>query len=114
MNIKHNGYRIFTGDETNQVECHPFPKPANPTSWYFEPLDYEGDTLWSQPFTTSKEAMAAVNELSSVGDRVYGGSGEDYDEGVILEFHTSELVTIGWSNETRTTVNINTVSKLES
>ena len=48
--------RIFKGSETKQVDGTTR-KPANPKAWYFEPVDYEGDTLWSRPERTLGDAI---------------------------------------------------------
>jgi len=50
-------YRIFQGWETRQ---EPFEPKAygfkRSQGWYFEPSDYEGDILWSDPLDTQQDA----------------------------------------------------------
>ena len=55
-------FRVFRGKNTQQIDGHTS-KPARGSAWYFEPLDYEGDTLWSSPFLTETQAgQAALDE----------------------------------------------------
>jgi len=59
MKVTH--YMIFKGNETRQLDIHG--KPARQDSWYYEPADYEGDILWSNPFKTKKEVLQAIKDL---------------------------------------------------
>ena len=49
-------YRIFQGKETGQI-CGVSCKEAEPEKWYFEPVDYAGDVLWSEPFESEGDAF---------------------------------------------------------
>lgn len=49
-------FRIFQGMSTWQVDGVTGAE-AQPTLWYWEPRDYTGDVLWSQPFATPDEAI---------------------------------------------------------
>lgn len=51
--------RLFQGRDTRQIDGvsgH----PAQTDAWYWEPADYEGDTLWSEAFATREEAAQAA------------------------------------------------------
>ena len=58
-------FRVFKGENTRQIDgvSH---QPARPGFWYFEPLDYAGDVLWSEPFPT--ETLAAEAALAEEED----------------------------------------------
>lgn len=49
--------RVFRGDTTGQVRFDG--KPADPELWYYEPVDYEGDVLWSRGYGSRAEAYQA-------------------------------------------------------
>lgn len=51
-------FRFFRGRDTAQT-CGFSGKPALPDKWYFEPLDYEGGSLWSSPYGSFEEARDA-------------------------------------------------------
>lgn len=51
--------RLFQGKDTRQIDGHTT-QPAEPDGWYYEPSDYEGDTLWSPPYPTREAAEAAA------------------------------------------------------
>ncbi len=50
--------RLFRGDATQQL-AHDGAK-ADPELWYYEPADYEGDTLWSKGHGSRAEAYHAA------------------------------------------------------
>src|SRR5215813_11194885 len=52
-------YRVFQGKDTKQVDGHTT-RPADPTAWYYEPSDYEGDVLYSASYPTEEEARTAA------------------------------------------------------
>lgn len=52
-------YRLFQGKDTRQIDGHTT-RPAEAEAWYWEPSDYEGDTLWSEAFATRDAADAAA------------------------------------------------------
>lgn len=54
-------YCIFQGTETRQIDGHTM-RPAAAEAWYWEPGDYEGDTLWSEAFATREEADEAAQD----------------------------------------------------
>ncbi len=54
-------YRVFQGDDTKQI-CGVTGASAAPDQFYFEPADYEGDTLWSVNFDTYEQAEAAAKK----------------------------------------------------
>jgi hypothetical protein len=59
-------YRIFQEKTTKQVDGHTT-RPANPEAWYYEPLDHEGDVLYSEGYPTENAARAAADaEFSEV------------------------------------------------
>jgi hypothetical protein len=53
----HGGVRIVRGDETGQVSHDG--RPADPEKYYYEPLDYDGDMLWSTAYDSEAAALAA-------------------------------------------------------
>lgn len=53
----HGGVRIFRGDETGQLGHDA--KPADPEKYYYEPLDYDGDVLWSVGHGSFADALSA-------------------------------------------------------
>ena len=57
-------FRIFQGHETNQI-CGITGAAAMPNEWYWEPADYDGDTLWSVNFDTKEEALRAAERESA-------------------------------------------------
>jgi hypothetical protein len=58
--MNHN-IRIFQGNQTRQINgCTG--KPAQATAWYWEPEDYAGDCLWSDPYPTAADAQADADE----------------------------------------------------
>ena len=56
-------YRVFQGKDTRQVE--PNGKKPRPREWFYEPVDYEGDTLWSYGYSSKEEAMKAAEAHSA-------------------------------------------------
>ena len=52
-------YRIFQGHTTRQINGHTT-RAAEPQGWYYEPADYEGDVLYSEPFRSREDAEAAA------------------------------------------------------
>lgn len=50
---------FFQGATTKQVDGHTGAK-AQPDAWYYEPADYDGDTLWSKPYATRSDAEEAA------------------------------------------------------
>ena len=52
--------RVFQGRETRQVEGVSGKSPE-PLKWFYEPADYEGDTLYSKAFDTQDEAIDAAH-----------------------------------------------------
>lgn len=66
--------RVFAGFETNQV-TH-WGRKADPGKFYYAPLSYEGDVLWSEGFDSGEEAAAAaieagfeVEDAENIGER---------------------------------------------
>ena len=57
--MKSGTFRVFKGETTRQIDGHTC-QEALAGAWYFEPLDYEGDTLWSIPFPTQTLAAEAA------------------------------------------------------
>lgn len=51
--------RIFQGQNTGQIDGHTG-QAAFADAWYYEPDDYEGDVLWSEPFASRAEAEQAA------------------------------------------------------
>ena len=58
---KHLNYRIFQGRETKQIEA-PGGYPVIPDAWYYEPEDYEGDSVWSEPHVSRIMAILGLSE----------------------------------------------------
>ena len=56
-----DGYTIFQGKYTRQIDGHTG-YMAHDERWYFEPLAYEGDLLWSEGYATQAEAEQAARE----------------------------------------------------
>ena len=55
-------FRVFPGENTRQVDGHTG-APAQGSRWYYEPLTYQGDILWSIPYgTQTQAAQAALHE----------------------------------------------------
>lgn len=52
-------YRVFQGKTTRQIDGHTTHE-AEPEGWYYEPSDYEGDVLYSEPYATEEEARTAA------------------------------------------------------
>jgi transcriptional regulator with XRE-family HTH domain len=52
-------FRVFQGMQTRQVDGVSG-KPAADLLWYWEPRDYEGDTLWSAGYPTRDAAIDAA------------------------------------------------------
>ncbi len=44
------GYRVFCGRATRQITADG--KAADASRWYWEPVDYDGDVLWSGSYAT--------------------------------------------------------------
>lgn len=62
MSMDESGpYRYFQGKETRQIDPI-LGQKAKPNAWYYEPKDYEGDTLWSQPYRTRHAAESASRQ----------------------------------------------------
>jgi len=59
LTMETKAYRVFLGDQTRQRNGRSG-EPSNPGQWYYEPLDYVGDVLWSRPYDTEAEADAAA------------------------------------------------------
>lgn len=56
-------FKFFTGNMTKRVDFNG--KNAIDHLWYYEPLDYEGDVLWSIGYATLNDCLdAACNEHS--------------------------------------------------
>ena len=53
-------YRLFQGKTTQRVDSHTR-RAADPEAWYYEPLDYEGDVLYSEGYPTADTARAAAD-----------------------------------------------------
>lgn len=67
--MEHKNYRMFRGINTQQIDV--YNNPAIETFWYFEPIDYEGDVLWSEGFFTKEDAeCAAEYDLSMISSPV--------------------------------------------
>ena len=68
--------RVFRGSTTQQV-CGDSGRPAAPEGWYWEPADYEGDTLWSPPYRTQflawHEAQYTMSSGQNAADIVAQG-----------------------------------------
>ena len=56
--------RIFQGHTTRQIDGHTG-QAAQADAWYYEPEDYEGDVLWSEPFASREEAEQAAEAVAS-------------------------------------------------
>ena len=54
-----NRYRVFLGSTSRQLDANPGCK-RDDAAWYFEPVDYDGDVLWSPAYATKAEAIAAA------------------------------------------------------
>jgi hypothetical protein len=53
--------RIFRGDATRQLDASgPVGRPADPEKYYYEPADYDGDTLWGRGYYSYAEAYHAA------------------------------------------------------
>ena len=50
--------RLFRGDATKQLQQDGH--KADPKLWYWEPVDYEGDVLWSKGVGSRAEAYRAA------------------------------------------------------
>lgn len=55
-------YRIFKGSETSQV--HYCGESINSEAWYYEPIDYDGDILWSIGYNSRQEAESVFTQES--------------------------------------------------
>lgn len=51
--------RVFQGQTTKQLDGHTG-QAAQADAWYYEPDDYTGDVLWSEPFATREAAEQAA------------------------------------------------------
>ena len=52
-------FRVFPGENTRQVDGDTG-APAQGSRWYYEPLAYQGDSLWSRPHGTQTQAAQAA------------------------------------------------------
>jgi len=57
--LETKAYRVFRGDQTKQRNGRTGER-ANPGQWYYEPLDYVGDVLWSRAYDTEVDADVAA------------------------------------------------------
>ena len=55
LTMETKAYRVFRGDQTKQRNGRTGER-ANPGQWYYEPLDYVGDVLWSRAYDTEESA----------------------------------------------------------
>lgn len=54
--------RLFLGSESRQLDASGH--RAAPEQWYWEPIDYDGDVLWSDGFGSRSDAyQSACREL---------------------------------------------------
>jgi hypothetical protein len=53
-----NNIRLFRGDETNQLRYDG--NKADPELWYFEPINYDGDVLFSKGYHSYAELYHAI------------------------------------------------------
>jgi hypothetical protein len=53
-------YRIFQGKTTKQLDSHTR-AAADPEGWYYEPVDYKSDVLYSEAYATEEEAHNAAD-----------------------------------------------------
>ena len=53
-------YRVFQGKTTKQRDSHTRTAAA-PEGWYYEPVDYQGDVLYSEAYTTEEAAREAAD-----------------------------------------------------
>lgn len=53
-----NNVRLFRGDATEQLQHDG--RKADPELWYWEPVDYEGDVLWSKGHGCRADAYHAA------------------------------------------------------
>ena len=51
--------RLFQGHTTRQIDGHTG-QAAEASAWYYEPDDYDGDVLWSEPFASRDAAEQAA------------------------------------------------------
>ena len=58
-------YRTFQGHETRQVGID---GAAYDDAWYWEPAEYEGDTLWSNRYETEEDAKVEAELAYDNGD----------------------------------------------
>lgn len=60
-------YRIFPGSETRQLQGHTH-EPAVEQGWYWQPRDYQGDVLYSNPYADAEEAGLAGEDAHDADD----------------------------------------------
>lgn len=65
--ITEHGFRFFLGHESKQVQ--PNGEPIDPDAWYFEPVDYNGDVVWSIDSDSFAEAERRCLALKSRGGK---------------------------------------------
>jgi hypothetical protein len=53
-------YRVFQGKTTQQRDRHTH-TAADPEGWYYEPVDHQGATLYSEAYATEEEAREAAD-----------------------------------------------------
>jgi len=53
-------YRVFQGKTTQQVDGHTR-RAADAEAWYYEPLYYEGEVLYSASYPTEEAAKTAAD-----------------------------------------------------
>jgi hypothetical protein len=65
--LKTEFVRFFRGSETSQVHGHTG-APAEHSALYFEPPHYDGDVLYSAPYATVAEVVAAAVDALALTD----------------------------------------------
>lgn len=84
------GYRFFRGEETKQIDGITGAK-AHDRAWYFEPIDYEGDVLFSSPFDTLTLAVVGCDEYRKGGRPPESPTGEARNRVLKVRLSESEL-----------------------
>ena len=59
-------YRLFQGKDTRQIDGHTT-QGARDIAWYWEPVTYEGDVLYSNPYESKNEAESAAQDAYDNG-----------------------------------------------
>lgn len=58
------GYRVYRGADVNQVRADG--SALHPHTWYYEPIDYEGDVVFDQQgYATREEAETAARRYDA-------------------------------------------------